>query len=110
VALLALWTIIQLNWLPVLLESEEKRFWTALRDAALLIFYRPRFYLTIYSFLLILVIVSTYLIFPWVIITLAYISLVLNVALLYLRGFYTDMFRRQSELERKRRLHGDTEQ
>ncbi len=109
VALLALWTLIQLNWLPVLLESEEKRFWAALRDAALLVFYHPGFYLTIYFFLLILMLVSTYLIFPWVIITLGYISLVLNVALLDSRGFYADMIRRQAELERKRRLHGDTE-
>ena len=51
--------------------------------------------------------ISTILVFPWAIVTLGYIAVVLNAALLDRRGFYKEMDRRQAELERKRRFHGD---
>jgi uncharacterized membrane protein YesL len=107
VALLAFWTPIQLNLLPVLFESQEKRFWPVLRDAALLVLDNPGYYLAIYLFLLIPIIISSILIFPWAIVTLGYIAVVLNASLLDRRGFYTEMDRRQAALERKRRMQGD---
>jgi uncharacterized membrane protein YesL len=107
VALLIFWTPVQLNLLPVLFESEHKRFWPVLRDAALLVLFYPRFYLPIYLFLLIPVIISSFIIFPWAIITLSYIAVVINTALLDRRGFYKELDRRRDEIERKRRMQGD---
>ncbi len=107
IALLTFWTLIQLNLLPVLFENQDKRLWPVLRDAALLALLHPGFYLIIYLFLLIPMAISTILVFPWAIVTLGYIAVVLNAALLDRRGFYKEMDRRQTELERKRRFHGD---
>jgi len=104
--LLTGWTPIQLNLLPVLFESQEKRFWPVLRDAALLVLDNSGYYLAIYLFLLIPIVISTWLIFPWAIVTLGYIALVLNTALLDRRGTYAELDRRLAEEERKRRMQG----
>lgn len=110
IALLTFWTPIQFNLLPVLFENEDQRLWPVLRDAALLALLHPGFYLVIYLWLLIPLAISTVLVFPWAIVTLGYVAVVINTALLERRGFFRETDRRQAELERKRRLHGDTEQ
>jgi hypothetical protein len=110
VALLAFWTPIQFNLLPVLFESQEKRFWPVLRDAALLVLSYPGFYLAIYLGLLVPIVLSTILIFPWAIVTLGYIAVVVNAALLERRGFYAELDRRQAASERERRMRGDVEE
>jgi hypothetical protein len=96
-ALFIFWTMIQLNLLPILFESDEKGVWFLLRKAVLLLARYPIFYAVIYIFFAIVAVISTIFIAPWGVITLGYFALVINIALLDRQGYYAALENERTE-------------
>lgn len=81
--LAVLWFLLQMYTFPILLEGEDGRLVTALRNSVLLFAKRPLFSLGIALLMTVIAVLSTLIQIPWVLITVSFYGFLLNRATLY---------------------------
>ena len=90
IGLATLWTLIQITTLPLLMEQQERRVWTALRNSLVLFARRPGFSLVLCLSIGLLAVISTIFMLPWILFTISLISYVANRCTAYLVRQLTD--------------------
>jgi hypothetical protein len=91
-----LWVVVQLYPMATLLEQEDQRLRVALRNSAVLFITNPGFSVVLALLLLLLTVVSTFLVIPWVA-TLALFAVVCNKAVLHLLEPHRERMRKEAE-------------
>lgn len=91
-----LWLIVQLYPMATLLEQEDQRLRVALRNSAVLFITNPGFSIVLALLLLLVTIVSTFLVIPWVA-ALALFAVVCNKAVLHLLKPHRERMRKEAE-------------
>jgi uncharacterized membrane protein YesL len=81
-----LWFLLQMYTFPMLLEGEDGRLVSALRNSVLLFARRPFFSLGMVLVMAVLAAISTAIQIPWLLITISFYGFLLNRATLYLLG------------------------
>lgn len=94
-----MWMLYQMYPLAVLLEQEDRRLRTALRNATLLFLTNPTFTIVLGLLLLVVTVISMLLPMLWFLITLALIAIVCNKAVLHLLKPYRERTETDEEEE-----------
>ena len=107
----ALWVIAQMYPLAMLLEQEDQQLRLVMRNTAVLFFANPGFTILLFVLLLLVAVLSTLLTLPWVLITLAFLGVACNKAVLYLLEPYRERLREEEEnrLEEQEEQEGEEE-
>lgn len=90
IGLAILWTLIQVTVLPLLMEQEDRRVWTALRNSLVLFARRPAFSLVLFLSIGLLALISTIFMLPWILFTVSLISYLAHRCTAYLVRQHTD--------------------
>jgi uncharacterized membrane protein YesL len=89
-ALATLWTLIQVTTLSLLMEQEDRRVWTALRNSLVLFARKPAFSLVLFLSIGLVAVISTIFMLPWILFTVSLISYLANRCTAYLVHELTD--------------------
>ncbi len=80
VGMLVFWLLLSQYLFPLLLEQEDQRLRTGLRNAAVLLVTRPGFAVILLLLTTLVAMVSTFLTIPWMLITLSFLAVLANTA------------------------------
>jgi hypothetical protein len=105
ILLTIMWLVYQMYPLAMLLEQKDQRLRTTLRNTGVLFITRPGFNILLALMLAIVIAVSTYLLVPWFVVTLAFIAIVCNKAVKHLLIPHRERAAEQAASEAQEAMH-----